>query len=215
MAITIFFIYVIMIYLPGILWAQTDRKHGFGTDKSWQAMMFKVHIFGVFTYILLVYILNGVGMVFDIPEFRENLFIKLSDNFNPAVIQSEIVSAIPLAVIMSLLWLYVINYELIEKFLAKIKAVDPAKHASVFKYILETAEKNGKLVSVTNSESNCKCIGLIETYSETKERATLVLNNVTIINLDTKMSKIVEQYYYSRPPDKFDFEILSQEEANR
>ena len=80
---------------------------------------------------------------------------------------------------------------------------------------METAEKNGKLVSVTNNESNCKCIGLIETYSETKERATLVLNNVTIINLDTKMSKIVEQYYYSRPPDKFDFEILSQEEANR
>ena len=199
-----------MIYLPGILWAQTDRKHGFGTDKSWQGMLFKIHVFGVFTYILLVYILNGIGMIFDIPELQKNLFIKLSDDFNPAVIQTEIVSAIPLAIVMSICWLYVINYELIEKFLIRIKAIDPAKHSSVFKYILSTAAKNSHLICITNSENNRKYIGQIETYSEKDNIASIHIGEVNVLDLNDNFIKYVEQYYYARPSDKLDFEILKQ-----
>ena len=188
-----------MIYLPGILWAQTDRKHGFGTDQSWQAMLFKIHVFGVFTYILLVFILNGIGMIFDITELQKNLFIKLSDDFNPAVIQTEIVSAIPLAIVMSICWLYVINYELIEKFLIRIKAIDPAKHSSVFNYILQSAEKNEKFICITNNENKCKYIGQIETYSETKGVAIIILNDVTILDLNDNLIKQVEKILLCTP----------------
>ena len=201
-----------MIYLPGILWAQTDRKHGFGTDKSWQGMLFKIHVFGVFTYITLVFVLNGIGMVFDIPELQENLFIKLSDDFNPAVIQTEIVSAIPLAIVMSICWLYVINYELIEKFLIRIKAIDPAKHSSVFKHAIETAVIENKLIGITNVETNQKYIGQIKNFSEIQGYTSVLLKQVTVRDLNDNFVKTTDQYYHSRSTNKFDFEIINQQE---
>ena len=206
------FILTIIIFLPGLMWAMADRAWGKEKMPPFWVMFVKTILFGAVAYSILVLSFKLVGVVIDIPVSIENPILKLGMDFKLKDYELEMLLALPTTLGLAILWFYAVKYGWISKFLYKIRAVTPLQEESLMTSILEDSVGTILKVCVWDNNRDFTYIGKLMRFIEGKELITVLLEEVTICNLEGEVIRKTDQFIYTCPIKDFKIEIINQKE---
>ena len=212
MEIDTLLIYTVILYLPGIIWGFADLYFGADRNMKMLVLLFKVHVFGIITYTLMVAVVNSFTMLFNIDFSVQNPILKFGNEFKPENYEIEIRLAFVTSLIFSLMWIFAIRFNLIRNFLNKIGAIENVPKSGVFNIAMASGQLNQRLVRIFDFENNRKFIGKILAYSELNGIIEVFLEKVTIYNDNEENIGSAEQYFISCKAGKFHIEVLNQKE---
>jgi len=110
MSLDFFLFQLALVFLPGIVWANIDIAYAHKGPRTQFDLLLKAFLFGVFTYSVVFLVYEAAGWKFGILEMHSGREIDIS-------LWDEVVVAVLLAIIFSVLWLYVSNRKVITRFL--------------------------------------------------------------------------------------------------
>ena len=204
-----------MIFLPGIMWALADRRGGFEKNPPTIILVFKIFMFGSFTYGLLI-TLSFFGWLPDISEFVKEAVLILTEESKDVPKEYELlVFSIPTSAILILIWLYLVNINAFPWFLFKIGVTKSIQPMSLISAALICFPDYILMIRIRDFESGRSYKGELDSFDQTQGAIKLILNDVEICNKDGSILGKAEQYVYSRSTQNFEFEIITRKEKNK
>ena len=102
----IFFFQLVVVFIPGIIWERVDAQYGRDRAIEQWDVVRRALIFGLFSYLVLFAISWCISLRYGAMGFR--MFqIKKDESFLDAAAFEEIALASVVAIVCSVLWLYV------------------------------------------------------------------------------------------------------------
>lgn len=166
-----------LVFLPGIIWANLDSKYVNGSQTNQFNTIIKSFMFGVTTYSILFLIYGVFGK-----EFSYDKVTAVSADFELRPFLDEIVFSIPLALILSIFWMYIQNYRILTRFLHFIHASERFGDQDVWTFTLNSGEPHVEYVNVRDLENNLTYSGWVNSFSEKEEIRELLLEDAIIYN---------------------------------
>lgn len=183
-----------LVFMPGIIWANIDAKYGAGLKPQQTTFIIRAFLFGMATYsaLYLIYLMCGKPFgISNVPEPTKML------DFEQA--RDEIAWSIPLAFLLSIIWLWVVRYRLLMKLLHRIGASRRYGDEDVWSYTLNSNEPNVEYIHLRDLENGYVFSGWVNTYSESEEFREVLLSDVIVYdNEGVEVSKS-PLLYLSRP----------------
>src|SRR3981081_694723 len=134
----IFFFQLVVIFIPGIIWERMDTQYGRERAKEQWDVIRRSFIFGLFSYVTLFAISWCLSLKYGGLGIR--MFqIKKDETFLDAGAFKEIFFASIVALVCSILWLYVTNYKLITRLLQVIKATKRYGDEDVWEFMFNSS----------------------------------------------------------------------------
>ena len=209
MEIDTLLIYTIILYLPGIIWGFADFYFGHNQDMKMLVLLFKVHVFGIITYTLMVDGLNIIGMLFNFDVDLQNPLFKFGNDFKPEDYEIEIRLAFFASLLFSVMWIYSIKYKVFRLFLMKIKAVSVVPRTGIVGMAVGLGQSQEERVRIRDFLNNRAYSGTIVAYSEENRIIEVVLKDVEICDIDGNHIGKAPHYCISREAKNFDMEVLN------
>lgn len=191
---------VLILALPGFVWTRFtaslsgQEKAGVGEE------IISALIFGVISYIFLYLIFELAGQPFDMsslgtPEWK---FSRTID---------EVLFAIPVALCMATILLFLKGRQFPLKFLRSIKATNYSGDLDIWDYSFSEMKPNGSYINLRDVENGWIIQGYTRGYSERKDLRELILEHVQVF--DEKGDLLFENSatYLARQPDKISIEF--------
>jgi hypothetical protein len=166
-----------LIFLPGIIWANLDRKFGTGPQPQQFTLILRSFLFGVTTYFALFLLYECFGKEFAYKDFGNNS--TAIDLFN---LKDEVMWSIPISLILSVIWLYSVKFRWIMRFLHKIGATNRYGDEDVWSFTLNSSQAHVEYVHVRDIENGYVFTGWVDTYSENEEFRELLLSDAIVYN---------------------------------
>jgi Family of unknown function (DUF6338) len=118
MQVTFALVQLSLLFLPGLIWAAVDSRFVSKKPLSQLSLMVNAFLFGVASYAVTFLLYSALGLEFGVsPDIgAQDGRIDLSDLWD------EIVAAVVVAVLLSVLWVYSETYRWLMRFLLAIKA---------------------------------------------------------------------------------------------
>lgn len=183
-----------LVFMPGIIWANIDAKYGAGLKPEQTTLIIRAFMFGVATYSALFMIYTLCGKEFGYSDLgsdptKVDLF-KLKD---------EILFSIPLAFVLSFIWLHIVTNRLLVKFLNWSGATRRYGDEDVWSFTFNSDMAAVEYVHFRDLEAGYIFAGWVNTYSESEENRELLLRDAVVYLADgTEISK-PPYLYISRP----------------
>jgi Family of unknown function (DUF6338) len=183
-----------LLFLPGIIWANIDTKYGAGLKPTQTMLLVRAFTFGVATYaaLYLIYFLCGVEFGYD-KLARGNLEI---DFFQ---LQDEILFSVPLSFIMAVLWLWIVRFRLLKRFLHLINATRRFGDENVWSFALNSDDATVEYVHVRDNDNGFVFAGWVNAYSENEDFRELLLSDVIVYDDTGNELYRVPVLYLARP----------------
>ena len=205
------FLHVLIVFLPGLLWAAADLRWGFDKNPAFHVIVGKSLIFGLVAYWVLVYGLRFLGWLIDMPILIDNPILKLTEKSQSTTIEYEILGALPNTLVLIGLWLLVVNKDLFTRFWVKIGVVSKYKGRSLSSLILEDTPSITKNVRIWDDKNDRTYTGDLVGYVESKAHIEVLLKDLIISHLDGETIGKSKQFLYSCKKEDFKIELISQE----
>ena len=212
MPIDTFFIYTIILYLPGIIWGFADLYFGRDRNMKMLVLLFKVHVFGIITYTLTIDSINLAGMLFNFNTTLQNPLFKFGTDFKPEYYENEIRLAFFTSLIFSLIWIYNIKYKVLWKVLTKINALEPEPITDIISMMIRTNELGIRRIRYHDLENNRTYTGIIDGSDEKNQILTVILSQVKIYDSGGNCIDEATKYSISRKIGNFDIQLLTTKE---
>ncbi|CAI3957796.1 unnamed protein product [Commensalibacter communis] len=175
MKIDFFLLQIAILLLPGFLWAKIDIDFAKRRKSSENQFVIRAFVFGVFTYFI----------EFVIFKIFNQSFILMSETDKTAIINNrvlqELLWAIVIASISSIIWLYVKNYKLITRFLQTIRATNRYGDQDVWDFVFNSDKM--KYVHIKDYDKQIIYSGTIQAFSEVNDIRELFLLDVKTYDL--------------------------------
>ena len=183
-----------LIFMPGIIWANIDAKFGAGLKPQQTTLIIRAFLFGVTTYTALFLIYSICGKTFGYATLGNG-----TETVDFLQLQDEIAWSIPLAFVLSILWLWSVRYRWLMKFLHKINATTRYGDEDVWSHTLNSDEADVEYVHLRDLENGYIFAGWVNTYSETEDFRELLLQDVIVYNEEAVVISRPPNLYISRP----------------
>lgn len=197
-----------LIFMPGIIWANIDAKYGAGLKPQQTTLLIRAFMFGMATYATLFLIYTAFGKPFGYQDLANNPekvdFFQLKD---------EIAWSIPLAFVLSVIWLWIVKFRLLVKFLHKIGATRRYGDEDVWSYTLNSDQANVEYVHVRDLDNGFIFAGWVNAYSETEDFRELLLAGVIVYDEEGTEISRPPFLYVSRPKNNIWLEFPYREEG--
>ncbi|MBC6428575.1 MAG: hypothetical protein GDA55_05030 [Cellvibrionales bacterium] len=185
-----------LVFLPGIIWATIDAKYGAGLKPSQATLLIRAFMFGVTTYAILYGIYWIFGKTFGYSAALDSGATSL--NFTE--LADEIAFSVPLSLVLTICWLWIVQNRLLNKFLHKIKVTQRYGDGDVWSYALNSDDANVKYVHLRDLENDFVFAGWVNAYSEEAEDfRELLLTDVVVYGEHGQEVSRVPFLYLSRP----------------
>lgn len=192
-----------VIFLPGIVWARLDASYAAKIKPSEGQFFLGAFLFGLTTYAVEFVIFTAMGRPF--------LMAALADAGTREVVSRdillEVVWALLIGIVLSIVWLYAARYKLLTRFLQRIGATRKFGDEDVWDYTFNSKDVAVEYVHFRDFESECVYAGWVNTFSETDRVRELVLLDVVISNFDGQELYRTPRLYLARPPDAIHIEF--------
>ncbi|MCF6316819.1 MAG: DUF6338 family protein [Marinosulfonomonas sp.] len=172
-----------LIFMPGIIWANIDAKYGAGPKPQQSVLIMRAFLFGMATYSALFLIYSVCGQDFGYASLASDP--KKVDLFK---LKDEIAWSIPLSFLLSIGWLYVVNNQLLARFVHWIKASQRYGDEDVWSFTLNSSDAAVEYVHFRDLENGYIFAGWVRAYSENEGNRELLLRDVIVY--DDKGTKI-------------------------
>ena len=205
------FLHVLIVFLPGLLWAAADLRWGFDKNPSVYVLFGKSLMFGLVSYWVLVYGLRFFGWLVDMEILIDNPILKLTKETRSATLEYEILGALPNTFVLIGLWLLAVNKDLFTRFWVKIGVVSKHKDRSLSSIVLVNSPKLIQKVRIWDDRNGRTYSGVLVGFLESKELIEVLLKDLTICHIDGETIDKSKQFLYSCKKEDFKIEIISLE----
>ena len=144
----ILLLHILVVFLPGLIWAAADLRWGFDKNPPFYVIFGKSLIFGLVAYWVLVFGLRFFGWLIDMPILVNNPILKLTAKSQSTTLEYEILGALPNTFVLIGLWLLAVNKDLFTRFWVKIRVVPEHKDRSLSSIILEQPSNSSREVRI-------------------------------------------------------------------
>ena len=209
MTVTDFLVYVSIIFLPGIIWALSDRSLGNEKNPPAIVLVLKILLFGAFTYGVIV-TLRYLGWLPDISKFVQEAALILTGEEEEVPPEYELlVLSIPVSVVLTLIWLYLLEIDTFTKLLAKIHVIKRTKLVSFISGALDCPPNCVLLIRIWDYKNNRSYKGELQAYEELVDTMKVLLKEVEICDINGNVLINTEKFMYSCETKNFQFDVLT------
>lgn len=177
----IFFFQIAIIFIPGIIWARIDAQYGMRTRPSQADFLITTLMYGLISYAATYIIYDALGWDFSPLELEsketKTLFVKDWAD--------EILFSAPIALILSIIWLYITNFKIGVWLLQGIGATKTYGDEDVWDFTLNSKDPSVEYVHFRDFDNGYIYAGWVTTFSESGQLRELLLRDVVVFTLET------------------------------
>lgn len=164
-----------LVFMPGIIWANIDAKYGAGLKPQQSTLLIRAFLFGMATYaaLYLIYLICK-------QPFGYEALIEDQENLNFYELKDEIAWSIPLSFTLSIIWLWIVRFRILKRFLHKIGATRRYGDEDVWSYTFNSDDANVEYAHLRDVENGFVFAGWVNAYSETGDMRELLLSDVIV-----------------------------------
>ena len=202
----IFFFQLVIIFIPGIIWERIDARYGQQRAKEQWDVIRRSFIFGLFAYVILFGIYWCLSFRF--PNLNFSMFkINRNETFLDANAFVEIFFASVVALLSSIIWLYITTFRLITRFLHLIRATKRYGDEDVWDFMFNSQRGEIEYLHLRDFEKKLTYAGWVESFSESEKQRELVLRDVIVYDFEGNTIFETERVYLARKADNIDIEF--------
>ena len=201
--VSLFVLQIATIFLPGIIWARLDSTYGMKSKPTDTEFLIRTFIFGMVAYAVTFLIFGLLHRPFALV----NLSNDGKDALVTAPIAWEVIWAICVSFVLSILWLYATRYKLLTNFLQRIGATKTYGDEDVWDFTFNSSKTAVEYVHFRDLENKFVYSGWVNTYSESDKLRELVLSNAQVFDFDGKLLYEIPLLYLARKPDNIHLEF--------
>ena len=191
--------------------AMADRTWGLDKNPPFHMLFLKSLGFGLLIYWILEFGLKFIGWVFEMPITFDNPVWKLKGDASLEELADEILAGMLTALVFTILWSYNVKYELLTKFLKNIRAVAPLEQDRINSLTLDCSSHITLRVCIWDDVKDRTYKGKLKSFEEIKDDIGVLLEDVTICNLEGKVLQQYEKFIYSCQRNDFKIGIIKRE----
>lgn len=210
MKIDILIFQVAILFLPGLLWARIDARYGFKGSQSDTEYFLRSFQFGLVSYSVTYLIYLAVGKSFTFVDFSE---AGAKTIINGSIVY-EILSAIAVGCVLSVIWLYATTYKWLSRFLQFIKSTKTYGDEDVWDFTFNSSSASVEYVHFRDFEKNLVYGGWVSSYSGTEKLRELVLRDVIVYDFNGAELYNTPMVYLARAPEDIHIEFPYKQEGS-
>lgn len=204
MQVSFLIVQLALFFIPGLIWNYISIKYSSKIKPSDSSFIIQSFIFGAFTYLcesMIMYLFHKHTGLFEIPSLSDGTGSKtLTDSFDKKVFL-EVIFAIPLSFLFSIIDLYLSNYKVFPWFLQKIGATKKYGDEDIWDFVFNSSTPGMEWVNIRDFDNKVIFTGSVRSFSETEKTRELFLIGVIVYDFDGIELYRTPQMYISRPTD--------------
>lgn len=203
MKIDLLVLQLAVIFLPGIIWARLDAGYAAKVKPTAVEFLLRAFLFGVTTYAVEFLLFVAFGHAFRIVDLAG---AETQDIISRDILR-EVLWALAIGSVLSVLWLYVSNYKLLTRVLQRIGATRKYGDEDVWDFTFNARAIAVEYVHFRDFQNQSVYAGWVNTFSETDRLRELVLLDVIVYDFDGRELYRVPRLYLARAPDSIHIEF--------
>jgi hypothetical protein len=198
---SIFFFQLAIIFLPGLIWERVDAQFLQKRVPTQFDVRRRTFVFGLVAYLATYALAAMAGLKFEliIPN-KEEIFLG-------ATAVNQVIVTTVVAFMCSILWMYVVKFDLLTKFVHLAGATKQYGDEDVWDFTFNARDKNVEYVHLRDFDKKIVYAGWVELFSGTEKVRELVLHNVEVFDFDGNQLFASPRVYVARPMDNIDIEF--------
>lgn len=200
---TLFILQIAILFLPGVIWAHLDSKFASRRDDGQLWFLMRALMFGIISHAAAWFIFWVFHQEYLIP----NLVAADKEAVITDRIGWQIVAATGLGLVLSVLWMYLVNYKILTRFLQTIKATKTYGDEDVWDFLFNSNDAAAEYVHVRDFDLQLVYAGYVSTFSESGKLRELVLRDVVAYNLEGEEVYKTPRIYLARKPEGIQIEF--------
>ncbi|WP_312944881.1 DUF6338 family protein [Agrobacterium sp.] len=189
-----FLIQLAILLLPGVIWAHLDARFAAKTKPTHLEFLMRALVFGLSSYAVTYLAFWALRIEFTLVDFTQ----VDKQNVITAAVAKQIGVATVVGLLLSVLWMYCVNYKVMTRFLQKIKATKSFGDEDVWDFVFNSNDAAAEYVHVRDFENKIVYAGWVNVFSETGRLRELVLINVEVWDFDANLLFETPRVYISR-----------------
>ena len=202
LSVSTLFFELALIFMPGFLWMKIQKTYGAKGDVTQFDMILNAFIFGVISYAILGFLYSISGRTLHILSLDTDSKRLLDQDIFP-----EIVYAVIIALLCSIVLLYIENYKVFTRIVQKIRATRSFGDVDVWDFVFTSPSQSINFVHFRDFEQKVVYAGYVDLYSESGDLRELVLQAVSVYDFDGNEMYQVPRLYLARERDKIHIEF--------
>lgn len=196
------FIELALLLLPGFIWMKIQRAYGDKREQSQFDAILNAFIYSIISYIVLAAIYWKEGWQLKITTISTDAKQLIQSDVVP-----EILSALGISIILSIIWLYASKFKIFSKILRIIRATNTYGDEDVWDYTFNSSSKLTSFLHFRDFEERVVYAGDVKVFSESEKLRELTLEDVAVYDFDGHELYRIPALYLSRAPDKLHIEF--------
>lgn len=209
----LFFLQLIVIFVPGIIWERIDSQYGRDRPTQQWDILRRTFMFGLIAYLITFALLWFINLRYEGWAFKLFAF-KKDSTFLDADAFREIAIASIVALLFAAIWLYASNYKWLTRILQNIGATKRYGDEDVWEYMFNSGRAEVEYVHVRDFDRKLSYAGWVEVWSESEKQRELVLRDVIVYDFDGHELFKTPRVYLARKAENIDIEFPYQPAAN-
>ena len=220
----IYLVLIIAILIPGGAWASMDLKYGqFRVLEIRKLLINMIYCnFAIISCVSLTYYFFGLeNSYFElinsneifVTESKESSEIYSKEGFERTDVIDEIGLSVLYAMILTILWLYVSNNDMITWFLTKIKATSRKDEGAIWNKTLDTLGEDFDYGHLYDMKNKLVYKGTINAYSRTESVREILFLDVKVFDFNDNLQSKAPYLYVSCPVDQVRLELFNKGEV--
>ncbi|QAZ45965.1 DUF6338 family protein [Mesorhizobium sp. Pch-S] len=198
-----FLIQLAILLLPGVLWTHLETKFASKTKPTQVEYLARTLLFGLASYVVTYVVFWAVGHEFTFVDFTQ----VDKANVITRAIAIQIAVATCIGLVLSVLWMYAINWKLMARILQTIKATKSYGDEDVWDFVFNSGDAAAEYVHVRDFENKIVYAGWVNAFSESGRLRELALVRVQVFNFEGDLLFETPRVYISRKTEGLHIEF--------
>ncbi len=169
-----------VLFLPGLLWARLDARFALSSKPTDTEFFLRAFQFGLVSYGVTFLLYSALGWPFTLVDLAD----AGSRPVVTAAVVDEILWALGVGLVLSIVWIYAATYKWLTQFLQTIKATKKYGDEDVWDYTLNSPIAAVEYVHFRDFDNKVVYAGWIKTFSESDKLREIVLRDVRVFDFE-------------------------------
>lgn len=195
-----------VIFLPGFIWMKIHMKYGAKGERSQFDMILNAFLFGITSYFVLFVVYGWLGWPLHLLSLDSD-----SKKLLDVSVLPEIMLAVVIAILCSIVFLYVENNKLLTRFVQKIGATKTFGDEDVWDFVFNSNSKDVEWIYFRDFDEKVVYSGYVRLFSESGQLRELLLQDVIVYDFEGAELYRMARLYLARERENIHIEFPNAE----
>lgn len=200
MKLDAFIFQIILLFLPGVVWARLDVSWGRRLKPSDIEFFILSFLYGITSYVITYGIYSAFGAQFELINMDKPTL------FTGGVVK-EVLAATVVSFVCGIAWMYASTYKLMARLLQRMKATKRFGDEDVWDFTFNSSSEAVKFIHWRDFEQKLVYAGYVNTFSESGDVREIVMRDVTVYDFEGNKQYDVPLLYLARKSENIHIEF--------